>query len=211
MKILIVDDHAIVRRGLREILEENGDLEMEFIEAGSSQEALAALQRRTCDLMLLDISLPGRNGLELLSQVTRLYPRLPVLIISMYPEDQYAVRALRLGAAGYLTKESAPEELVAAVRKVLSGGRYISSQLAELLAADLTGGQLNRPLHESLSDRELQVACMMSRGKTVTEIGRELSLSEKTISTYRTRILAKLSLRNNAEIISYCLRNNLIR
>ncbi len=209
MHILIVDDHAIVRRGLRQVLEEAHDLQLEFAEAGSCPEALTILQQTPCHLLLLDISLPGRNGLELLGQLRHSHPKLPVLVISMYPEQQYAIRALRLGAAGYLTKESAPEELLAAVRKVLSGGKYLSSQLAELLAADLSGGRGDRPAYEILSDRELQVACMMADGKTVSEIGRELNLSDKTVSTYRTRILAKLGLRNTAEIISYCLRHNL--
>jgi DNA-binding NarL/FixJ family response regulator len=210
MNILIVDDHAIVRRGLRQVLEEASDLQLEFTEAGSCPEALSVLQKTACHLMLLDISLPGRNGLELLGQVHHAHPKLPVLVISMYPEQQYAIRALRLGAVGYLTKESAPEELLAAVRKVLSGGKYISSQLSELLATELSSGLSGRPAHETLSDRELQVACMMANGKTVTEVGRELGLSEKTVSTYRTRILAKLSLRNTAEIISYCLSNDLV-
>jgi DNA-binding NarL/FixJ family response regulator len=210
MNCLIVDDHAIVRRGLKEILVEASDLSFDFTEAGNCAEALSVLQQTPCHLLLLDISLPGRNGLELLSQLRQSHPKLPVLVISMYPEQQYAIRALRLGAAGYLTKESAPEELLAAVRKVLAGGKYISNQLAELMAADLTGGLGDRPAYEILSDRELQVACMMADGKTVSEIGRELHLSEKTVSTYRTRILAKLGLRNTAEIISYCLRHNLI-
>jgi two-component system, NarL family, invasion response regulator UvrY len=210
MHVLIVDDHAIVRRGLRQILEEADDLRPTFAEAGSCQEAMTSLAATPCDLVLLDISLPGRNGLDLLKQLHSQLPKIPVLIISMHPEEQYAIRALRLGAAGYLTKESAPEELLLAVRKVLAGGKYVSSHLSELIANEIGGTTTDHPLHESLSNRELQVACMMATGKTVTDIGRELNLSEKTISTYRSRLLAKLGVRNTAEIIAYCLRNNLV-
>jgi len=210
MHTLIVDDHAIVRRGLRQILEEADDLQPTFVEASSCQEALNCLAATTCDLVLLDISLPGRNGLDLLKNLHSQMPKTPVLVISMHPEEQYAIRALRLGAAGYLTKESAPEELLLAVRKVLAGGKYVSSNLSELIATEIAGNNTDLPLHESLSNRELQVACMMATGKTVTDIGREMNLSEKTISTYRSRLMTKLGVRNTAEIIAYCLRNNLV-
>ena len=161
------------------------------------------------DVILLDITMPGRDGVDILRQLKSERPGLPVLILSIHPEEQYAVRALRAGASGYLTKESAPDELVAAIRKVSMGGKYVSSSLAEKLASDLKNNSAQLP-HQSLSDREYQVMCMIASGKTVTEIAEELSLSVKTISTYRSRILEKMKMKSNAELTSYAIRNRLV-
>lgn len=210
-RILIVEDHNIVRQGVMRVLKELLDTPLEFEEAASGQEALDKVSAADFDLVLLDISLPGRNGLEVLKQLRQQQPKLPVLILSMHPEQQYAVRAIRAGAAGYVTKDSAPEELKAAVEKVLRGGRYLNASQADLLADALRerrSEEIN--LHETLSDREYQLARMMTSGMTMTEIARELSLSVKTISTYRTRILEKLRLRSNADIISYFITHELI-
>jgi len=208
LRILIVDDHAIVRRGLKDILAEEF-VAVEFGEAGTAAQALDLVRQQQWDIVILDITLPGRGGLEVLRDVKQEYPELPVLILSMHAEDQFAGRALRAGAAGYMTKENASAELVRAVRKVLQGGKYVSSSLAELLAAGLaTYAEKSR--HETLSDREYQVMCMIATGKLVTEIAKELSLSVKTISTYRARILEKMGLQNNAELTHYALSNRLV-
>lgn len=208
MKILIADDHAVVRRGLREILEDHLP-DLVVGEAANAQETLEAVWREHWDLLLLDLKMPGRGGWEVLRDVHRARPRLPVLVLSMHPEDQYGVRALRAGAAGYITKESAPQELVAAVQKVAAGGRYVSPALAETLAAALRPGAPQAP-HDALSDREFQVLCLLAAGKTVKQVAIELSLSVKTISTYRTRLLEKLRLRTTAELIQYALKQGLV-
>lgn len=208
LKVLIADDHAIVRKGLRQIITE-GAGPASIDEAGNGREVLDSVGRGVYDVLLLDISMPDLNGLDVLKQVKAERPGLAVIILSMHPEEQYAVRALRAGAAAYLTKESAPEELLTAVRKAVQGKRYVSASLAEKLAAyieDNTG----RPLHHSLSDREFQVLCLIASGKTVGEVAEQLSLSVKTISTYRTRILEKLCLRNNAELTFYAIQNHLV-
>ncbi len=211
MKLLIVDDHVIVRRGLIQILEEGGEFNFTCDEASNGQEAIAKVAGTDYDLVLLDISMPGRNGLDVLKQIKVDKPAMPVLIISMHPEEQYAIRALRAGAAGYLTKESAPEELRTAIRKVLMGGRYVSASLSEQLA-----GELGRPrrrgdtLHEMLSDREYQVLCLLASGKTVKDISVELTLSDKTISTYRARILAKMQMSSTAQLINYAIKHGLV-
>jgi two-component system, NarL family, invasion response regulator UvrY len=209
IKILIADDHPVVRQGLKQILAETRDIVVAD-EAASGQEVMKKVTKNDYDVILLDISMPGRNGLDILRELKSKRPKAAVLILSIYPEDQYAVRVLKLGAAGYLTKESVPEELINAIRKVAQGRKYISATLAEKLAVDL---ELNaeKPVHENLSDREYQVLCMISSGKRLKEIAEELSLSIKTISTYRTRILDKMKLRNNAELIRYALQNNLVR
>lgn len=211
LRVLIVDDHAIVRRGLKIILEEISDRIVTMDEAADCQEALARIRSSVYDLVLLDISLPGCSGLDLLKQLKADRPNLPVMMLTMYPEEQYAVRALRLGASGYLTKESAPDELVTAIRQVLAGGRYVSVALAERLASEL-GRRRKEHLtpHEGLSDREFQVACLIAAGKTVGRIAEELTLSEKTVSTYRSRILAKMQLKSNAELTSYAYRHGLV-
>jgi len=208
IRILIGDDHIVVRRGLQQILSDEPDMSV-VGEAHNAQEVLALVRKQHWDLVVLDISMPGRSGLDIIEELKHERPKLPVLILSMYPEDRYAVRALRVGAAGYLTKESAPEELVKAIRKVVSGGRYVSPPLAEKLACALST-DTGRPLHETLSNRELQVLCMIGSGKSVGAIAAELSLSVKTISTYRARILEKMTLKNNAELIRYALQNRLV-
>jgi two-component system, NarL family, invasion response regulator UvrY len=208
IKILIADDHPIVRAGIKQILAETSDM-VAADEAGSGQEVLNLIQRKDYDVILLDISMPGRSGLEVLKDLKKEKPKTPVLILSIYPEEQYAIRALRAGASGYLTKSSAPNELVSAIRKISSGGRYITEALAEKLASYFAM-DLKKPLHETLSDREYQVMLMIAAGKTVTEIAGELCLSVKTISTYRTHILEKMYLKNNSEIARYALQNDLL-
>jgi len=207
IRILIVDDHAIVRRGLRELLSDEFR-GASFGEASTAQQALEQVWKKEWDVALLDITLPGRSGLDLLKEVKAARPKLPVLILSVHPEDQFAVRVLKAGAGGYLTKESAPEELVNAVRKILAGGQYVSPTLAEKLALGLRRDSTRAP-HETLSDREYEVMCCIASGKTVAEIAGELSLSPKTISTYRARVLEKLGVKNNSEIIRYAIGNGL--
>ena len=208
IKILIVDDHPIVRQGLKQIVAEECDMQV-LGEAPDAQGAIALVQRQAWDIVILDVQMPGRSGLDVLQELRRERPNLPVLILSVQPEDQYAVRVLRSGAAGYMTKDTAPEELVKAIRKVVAGGRYVSSALAEKLARDLeigTGG----PLHETLSNREFQVLCMIASGKTVGQIADQLSLSAKTISTNRERILEKMRMKTNAELTHYSIKNHLV-
>ena len=194
IRVLIADDHTIVREGLKQILSETADIVVSD-EADDGQEVIDKVAINTYEVILLDISMPGRTGLEILKQLKTEHPDLPVLILTMYPEAQYAIRALRAGASGYLIKESTPNELVKAVRTVSEGRRYVSASLAERLAFDLTGDSDRLP-HELLSDREYQVMCRIASGKTVTEIAEELSLSVKTISTYRSRLLEKMNLKN---------------
>jgi DNA-binding NarL/FixJ family response regulator len=208
MRVLIADDHPIVRQGVKLILsEEFSRLTVE--EARNGQEAIDQALKREWDVAILDISMPGRDGLDVLKELKQLRPKLPVLILSMHSEDQFGVRVLKAGAAGYLTKENVPEELVRAIKKVLSGGKYISASLAEQLAFNLEQ-DTERPPHEKLSDREYQVMCMIASGRTVKEIADELSLSMKTISTYRTRVLEKLKMRSNAELTHYAVKNRLV-
>jgi two-component system, NarL family, invasion response regulator UvrY len=208
IKILIVDDHSIVREGMKQILADIGDIQVAG-EAANGADALDMVQKRPFDLVLLDISMPGRNGLDVLKELKNVQPRLPVLMLSMYPEEQYAVRALRSGASGYLTKESAPDELISAIRKVCAGGRYVSAALAENMAFTINRKTEQSP-HELLSDREYQIMCMIASGKAVKDIAQELSLSVKTISTYRARILAKMHMKTNAEVTRYALQNSLV-
>ena len=208
IRVLIVDDHAIVRRGLRALLSEEFR-GAAFGEAADARQALEQLRKDTWDVALLDITLPGKSGLDLLKDMHAEWPALPVLVLSGHMEDHFAVRALKAGAGGYMTKESAPEELAKAVRKILAGGRYVSDTLAEKLAMGITH-DLTRTPHDTLSDREYDVMSRIASGKTVTEIGDELSLSVKTISTYRTRVLEKLGVRNNAGIVQYAIRNALV-
>jgi two-component system, NarL family, invasion response regulator UvrY len=208
MKVLIADDHAIVRRGLRHILAEEFS-RLEVGEARDAQEALRLARERAWDIIVLDISMPGRSGVEVLKELKQLCPKTPVLILTGHPEEQYAIRVLRAGAAGYMHKETAPDHLIAAVRKVIGGGRYISPALAELLAVSLGGGDSARMPHEDLSDREYQVLCMIASGKTVGQIAAELGLSVKTISTYRARVLEKMGMKTSAELTHYAIRNNL--
>ena len=206
MKILIVDDHAIFRDGLKRILSDEFRVAA-FGEASNATEALKQVWEEKWDLVLLDITMHGRSGLDVLKEIRISVPNLPVLILSGHPEEQYAVRVLRAGADGYITKESASQELCRAVKKLLSGGKYISAKLAEQLAAEIQSPR--RDPHETLSNREYQVMLLIAAGKAPKEIGNELFLSVKTISTYRSRILEKLKLRNNAEIMRYVVERKL--
>ena len=209
MKILIVDDHAVVRRGLQQIvLDEYKDLV--FGEATNGQEALDMLWRQNWDVMVLDISMPGRSGLDVLKEIKKEKPDIPVLVLSIHPEDQFAVRVLRAGASGYMTKETAPEELVTAINKVINGGTYVSPSLAEILAQDLQRDTSEISVHRRLSDREYEVMLMIASGKAVSEIADELSLSVKTISTYRARILDKVHMSSNAELTRYAIKQGLV-
>lgn len=208
IRILIADDHAVVRRGLRELLSDEFP-NASFGEAGNAAEALGLLRQDRWDIALVDITMPGRSGLDLLKDCRSRCPNMPVLVLSAHPEDQFAVRVLKAGASGYMTKETAPEELVKAIRRILGGGRYVSDSLAQTLAGSLDPGP-EHPPHETLSDREYEVMRLIASGKTATEIAQELALSVKTISTYRARILEKMRLRNNAEITTYAIRNRLV-
>ena len=208
LRILIADDHPVVRQGLRQTIAETSDMVV-VDEAGNGWEVLSKVRASSYDVVLLDISMPGRSGLDILKELKDERPGLPVLILSIHPEEQYASRAFKAGASGYLTKESAPDELVAAIRKISTGGKYVSSSLAEILASEL--GTSNEELsHETLSNREYQVMRMIALGKTITEIAEELSLSVKTVSTYRSRILEKMKMKNNAEITYYAVKNRLV-
>jgi two-component system invasion response regulator UvrY len=206
--ILIVDDHELVRRGLRQILTEVFP-GLVVGEAVDGRETLEAAQKQSWDVVLLDINLPGRSGLDVLQDLRRLNPQLPVLVLSAFPEKDYAVRAFKLGASGYISKQSASAELVAAVQKALAGGRYVTPSLAEALAATVAGGTSALP-HETLSDRELEVLRHVALGKSLKEIAGELFLSEKTIGTYRTRISRKLGLGTNVELARYATRHKLV-
>ena len=208
LKILIADDHSIVRQGLRQIVTETQDMIVAG-EASDGQELLNIMSKGDYDVVVLDITMPYINGMDALKELRTKWPKLPVLMLSIHPEEHYALRALKAGASGYLTKESAPDELVVAIRKVSRGGKYISPSLAEKLAFELEVGHEQAP-HEALSDREYQVLCMIASGKTVMEIAQELTLSEKTISTYRSRILDKMSMKNNAELTYYAIKNQLV-
>ncbi|MGC2061410.1 MAG: response regulator transcription factor [Thermodesulfovibrionales bacterium] len=207
LRVLIADDHPIVRKGIRQILEETRNVQS-IDEAETGQEVLDKVKKGRFDIVLLDISMPGMNGIDTLEELKKLKPSLPVLILSMYPEEEYAVRALKAGASGYLTKKSAPDELATALRKIYKGERYISPILADLLASNLLD-ELEKPLHESLSNREFQVMRMIVAGKALKEIAGEMSLSPKTVSTFRSRILQKLNMTSNAELIQYAVKNQL--
>jgi len=208
MKILITDDHAVLRRGLRQILED-GFGKIQFGEASNASEAIAAVAREHWDLVVLDITMPGRSGLDALKEIKAIKPNMRVLVLSVHSEDQFAVRVLKAGASGFLNKDSAPEELVKAVRKVIAGGRYVSASLAEKLAFNLDHPSDELP-HQKLSDREFQVLRMIGSGKTVSEIAEELVLSVKTVSTYRARILEKMNLNTNAELTRYAFEHKLV-
>lgn len=208
IKILIADDHAIVRRGLKQIVAVESDMAVSG-EARDAREVLELVRKQDWDIAVLDITMPGRSGLDVLKELKVERPKLPILVLSMHPEDQFAVRVLRAGASGYMTKETAPEELVKAIRKVVAGGKYVSASLAEQLACDLEDCS-EKLRHETLSDREYQVMCRIASGKTVKEIAEELSLSVKTISTYRARILEKMNMKTSAELTHYAIQNRLV-
>jgi DNA-binding NarL/FixJ family response regulator len=208
LRILIVDDHAVVRDGVKRIFDEQPG-EVNFGEASTAQEALKLVREENWDAVVLDISLGGRSGLDVLKELKQIQPRLPVLVLSMHSEEQYARRAFKTGAAGYITKDNSRAELVKAINKVADGGRYVSPSLAEKLAFDIERGT-DRPLHEALSHREFEVMRLIASGKSVIEIAALLSLSDKTISTYRSRILVKMNMRTNAELIRYAVKNRLV-
>lgn len=208
VKILVVDDHAVVREGVARILAETGRMKVAG-QASDSAEVSRFIREENFDAVLLDITLPGKGGLEVLKEIKRLKPALPVLILSIHDEDQYALRALKAGAAGYLTKQAVPRELVNAIEKVLGGGRYVSPALAEKLALRVQHNLDSAP-HEHLSDREFQVMCMIASGKTISQVAEELNLSVQTVSTHRRRLLDKMGMQNNAEITSYAVRNDLV-
>lgn len=207
IKIIIVDDHPVVRRGLAKIIDEEPDMKV----VGEAENALTAFQiirRMGCDVVVLDIALPGMSGLDAMKQLKHEYEKLPVLILSVYPEEQYAVRVIKAGASGYLTKDSAPEELVKALRRVVSGRKYISASLAERLADDLETS--DKPPHENLSDREYQILCMIAKGEALKGIADELCISEKTVSTYRVRVLEKMKMSTNTGLTRYAIDHHLI-
>jgi len=208
IRVVLADDHRMVRAGLKEILADTGDIEV-VGEAMNGHEVMARVRELVFDLLVLDMSMPGRSGIELIRQVKNEKPGLRILILSMHSEEQYAVRALKAGAAGYLTKESAADELVAAIRRIAGGGAYVSPETAQRLALGLDAGG-ERPPHEALSDREMQVFQMIAAGKSVTDIADALALSVKTVSTHKTRIMQKLNVRNQTELIRYAIRHRLV-
>ncbi len=208
INLLIVDDHALIRRGLKLIFEETPDIRVRD-EARDSTEALHLLAHRSFDALILDISLPGRSGLDLLKQVHDQYPNLPILVLSIHPENQYALRVIKAGASGYLTKDSPPEELIDAIRKIVSGKKHLTDKTVESIVTQINHTS-EEPLYTTLSDREYQILIKLANGQSISEIAQDLALSIKTISTYRTRILQKLQLKNTAEIICYALRQGLV-
>jgi len=208
LRILLADDHAVVRQGVKQILADAFG-QVAFGEARNAQELLGLVSNERWDVVVLDLAMPGGNGLEALKQIKVEHPQLPVLILSIFPEDQYAVRTIRAGAAGYLNKESAPEELVQAIRKILLGGEYISAAVADELVLYARHDD-DQPLHTHLSDREYQVLCLIASGKEVKEISTELALSPKTISTYRARLLDKMNMKTNAELTHYAIESGLV-
>ncbi|HYE56075.1 MAG TPA: response regulator transcription factor [Chitinophagaceae bacterium] len=208
LKILIADDHAIIRKGLKQILLEAYPSAM-IEEAGDAEAVIKKTISQEWDIVICDLSMPGRSGLDVVQHVKQNFPKLPVLILSIHPEEQYAIRALRSGAAGYLSKDAATEELVKAVQRVLQGRKYISAFLAEKMATELDQ-DTKKPPHQTLSDREFHVFKLIAEGKAVSEIAEQLSLSTTTVSTYRSRILSKMDMKSNAELIRYALENNLL-
>ncbi|MCL5028990.1 MAG: response regulator transcription factor [Bacteroidetes bacterium] len=208
MNILIVDDHELIREGLKKVLHKQPD----FIvagEASNSADMFKQLEKNEVDIIILDISMPGRTGLDSLNELKSRFPSVKVLVLSMHPEERFAVRALKAGAAGYMTKESAAQELVQAIRKISGGGKYISSALAEYLAMEI-GSENNKPVHEILSNREYEILIMISTGKSISKIAEELSLSINTVTSYRARILEKMNMKTNAEIIRYAVKHQLV-
>ena len=207
IRILIADDHAIIRHGLKQIIEDSGEMRV-VAEAGSGGDALRKIRGSECDVVVLDISMPDMSGIDVLKQIHAEKPHLPILILSIYPEDQYAVRLIKAGAAGYMTKESAPSEVVRALLHVAGGKKYISPAVAELLADEVGTSEGKLP-HQTLSDREYQIFLLLASARTVSEIADTLALSVKTISTYRSRILEKMRLSNNAELMRYAIDHQL--
>lgn len=208
INILIADDHPIVRKGLKQIIQDEKDMEV-VCEAANSDDVLNGLKEKNIDVLLLDISMPGKSGLDLLVELKNQYPELPILILSALPEEIYAKRVIKMGALGYIHKESAPDLLVPAIHKVLKGKVYVSSKLADILISDMSRKE-NKDLHDQLSEREFEVLVLIGKAKTISEIAVMLNLSATTISTYRARILEKMSLKNSSEIMQYCFKHNLI-
>lgn len=208
IKLLIADDHAVVRRGIRQILYDERDIKI-VAEASTTGEVMKVLQTQSIDVLLLDMTMPDKHGLELLKDVKTEFPHVRVLILSMYPEDQFGIRALKAGASGYLTKDTDPDELMKAIRKIASGGKFINSRLAELLELQLHH-ESHKSLHEILSDREFEVFRLIASGKTVSQIAEDLKLSVKTVSNYRARALEKMNMKTNADIMSYGYQHGLI-
>jgi len=207
IKVIIVDDHPVVRRGLKQIIEDEPDMQVAG-EATNAGECFSLVRKMECSLVLLDISLPDKSGFDVLKQLRYEHPKLPVLILSVHSEDQYAVRFIKAGASGYLMKEGAPEELVKAIRKVHAGGKYVSASLAEKLASHLDTS--DKPPHENLSDREFQILCLIAKGESLKGIADELCISEKTVSTYRSRIMEKMKMSTNSDLTRYALENHLV-
>jgi DNA-binding NarL/FixJ family response regulator len=208
IRVFIVDDHAILRRGLTQIIAESDDMRV-VGEADTSATALRLLRDTPCDVVLLDISLPDRNGIETLKLIRKEFHGLQVLMLSMHPENQYAVRSLKAGAAGYLTKQSAPSQLVSAIRQVRDGHKYVTPAVAQELANSIDHDS-DRPLHEALSIREYQTMCMIASGKSLTDMAHQMSISVKTVSVYRARVLEKMHLKNNAELTHYAIKNHIV-
>jgi two-component system, NarL family, invasion response regulator UvrY len=208
IRVLVADDHPLLRSGLKHVLSQEPDLLLAG-EAEDSEQVLARLAEPGWDVVILDITMPGRGGLECLREIRRLHPEVPVLVLSMHPEEQFAVRAIKSGASGYLNKTNAANEVVSAIRKIVTGKKYVSANLAEMLANALDS-DTDRAPHESLSDREFQVMCKIASGKTVSQIAAEITLSVKTVSTYRARVLEKMNMRNNAELTRYAIQRNLV-
>ena len=209
IKVLVADDHEIVRQGLKTIISEHSDLSIAG-EAENGNQVLKIVKKTKVDVVLLDFDMPEKNGLDTLIELKVLYPKLPVMILSISPEDHYGTRFLKAGASGYLQKSSAPNQLIDAIRKVFNGGKYISSALTDRLVTNLNRDH-ERPLHESLTDREFQVFCLLATGKKLKEIADELCLSINTISTYRSRILQKMDMSSNADVIRYAIKNKLVK
>ncbi|MEJ1958689.1 MAG: response regulator transcription factor [Nitrosomonadales bacterium] len=209
INVLVVDDHALIRKGLKQILDDTSDIRVSG-EAESGMEAIRMVRDNKYDIALLDITLPDKYGIDVLKQIKLQCPSLPVLILSMHPDEQYALRSIKAGAAGYMNKQSAPSQLVTAIRKVASGKKYISSELAEQLADNLTNDKPQDASHKILSNREYQTLCLMAAGKSLSEMADIMSLSAKTVSVYRARMLEKMQLKNNAEAVRYAINNHLI-
>jgi two-component system invasion response regulator UvrY len=207
IRVIIVDDHPVVRRGLKQIIAAEPDMQV-VGEAENAREALRVIRETACDVVVLDITLPDASGLDVLSRLKSELPTLPVLIMSIHDEEPYALRVLKAGASGYLMKDSLPEELIKAIRKITSGGKYISPSIAERLASEFASSE--KALHEKLSDREFQILCLIASGKSLKEIGEVLCISGKTVSSYRARILEKMSMHSNADLVGYALKNRLI-
>ena len=207
IKVIIVDDHPVVRRGLKQIIEDEPDMEVAG-EAKNAGECFSLVRKTDCTLVVLDITLPDRNGFDVLKQLKYKHPNLPILILSVHPEDQYGLRFIKAGASGYLMKEGAPDELVKAIRKVNAGGKYVSASLAEKLVSHLDAS--DKPPHENLSDREFQILCMIAQGKSLKNIADELCIGEKTVSTYRSRIMEKMKMSTNYDLICYASEHHLV-